>query len=72
MMDPSECTRFADRVAKLCCEQYNRLPKKGKPQQHKEWTLMAAVVSSMLPSGRGPDEIRSGLIPTRDVYDFRF
>ena len=35
---------FADRVAELCYRRYAQLPKKGKPQEGKEWTLMAAVV----------------------------
>ena len=35
---------FADRVAELCYRCYAQLPKKGKPQEGKEWMLMAAVV----------------------------
>ncbi|KAL8585753.1 hypothetical protein ACOMHN_040535 [Nucella lapillus] len=35
---------FADKVAELCYQHYTRLPKKGKPQPGKEWTLLAAVV----------------------------
>ncbi|XP_069113356.1 tRNA-specific adenosine deaminase 1-like isoform X2 [Argopecten irradians] len=35
---------FADTVANLCYQQYQGLPKEGKPQQGKEWTLMAAVI----------------------------
>ena len=35
---------FANKVAKMCYRQYNRLGKKGKPQEGKEWTLVAAVV----------------------------
>lgn len=35
---------FADRMAALCYKHYSQLPKKGKPQEGKEWTLLAAVV----------------------------
>lgn len=35
---------LADRVAGLCYKLYAQLPKKGKPQEGKEWTPMAAVV----------------------------
>ena len=35
---------FADEVAALCYKHYACLPKKGKPQESKEWTLLAAVV----------------------------
>ena len=35
---------FADRVAWLCYEKYDALPRTGKPQMGREWTLMAAVV----------------------------
>ncbi|XP_077983128.1 tRNA-specific adenosine deaminase 1-like [Glandiceps talaboti] len=35
---------FADTVASLCVEQYEKqLPKRGKPQSGREWTLLAAV-----------------------------
>lgn len=35
--------RFADRVADLCYKKYQSLPKKGKPQKNKEWTLLSCV-----------------------------
>ncbi|OWF39624.1 tRNA-specific adenosine deaminase 1-like [Mizuhopecten yessoensis] len=35
---------FADTVADRCYQQYQQLPKEGKPQKGKEWALMAAVV----------------------------
>ncbi|XP_070195560.1 tRNA-specific adenosine deaminase 1-like isoform X2 [Littorina saxatilis] len=35
---------FADQVAAMCYKHYTQLPKKGKPQEGKEWTLLAAVV----------------------------
>ncbi|XP_076448728.1 tRNA-specific adenosine deaminase 1-like isoform X2 [Babylonia areolata] len=34
----------ADKIADLCYNHYTQLPKKGKPQEGKEWTLLAAVV----------------------------
>ena len=36
--------RFADKVAELCYQKYQSLPKKGKPQENKEWTLLSCVV----------------------------
>ena len=36
--------RFADKVAELCYKKYQSLPKKGKPQKNKEWTLLSCVV----------------------------
>lgn len=35
--------RFADKVADLCYKKYQSLPKKGKPQKNKEWTLLSCV-----------------------------
>lgn len=35
---------FSNKVARLCCEHFKKLDKKGKPQGKHEWTLMAAVV----------------------------
>ncbi|KAK3579180.1 hypothetical protein CHS0354_022717 [Potamilus streckersoni] len=37
---------FPDKVARACFLQYDRLPKKGKPQKGREWTLLAGVVIS--------------------------
>ncbi|XP_048728117.2 tRNA-specific adenosine deaminase 1-like [Ostrea edulis] len=36
--------KFADKVADLCYAKYQSLPKKGKPQRDKEWTLLSCVV----------------------------
>ena len=36
--------KFSNKVARLCCEHFKKLDKKGKPQGKHEWTLMAAVV----------------------------
>ncbi|XP_054720708.1 tRNA-specific adenosine deaminase 1-like [Uloborus diversus] len=38
---------FANCIAKLCYEHFDRLPRKGKPQLNKEWTLLAAVLMSV-------------------------
>ena len=35
---------FADKLARLCCDHFNKLNKKGKPQIDGEWTLFAAIV----------------------------
>jgi hypothetical protein len=35
----------ADEIAQLCYEHYAiRLPKQGKPEPNRQWTLLAAVV----------------------------
>lgn len=43
-MECDSVTSLQDRIAHLCYNHYAHLPKKGKPQKNKEWTLMAAVV----------------------------
>ncbi|GIY38804.1 tRNA-specific adenosine deaminase 1 [Caerostris darwini] len=37
---------FPDEVAKLCYDNFTKLPSKGKPQKNKEWTLLAAILMS--------------------------
>ena len=37
-------TTFADKVSSLCLQKYAKLPKKGKPQKGKEWTLLAGII----------------------------
>uniref|UniRef100_UPI003AAEA171 tRNA-specific adenosine deaminase 1 n=1 Tax=Centroberyx gerrardi TaxID=166262 RepID=UPI003AAEA171 len=34
----------ADEIAKLCYERFHELPRRGKPEPGREWTLLAAVV----------------------------
>ena len=34
----------ADEIAKLCYERLEQLPRRGKPEPGREWTLLAAVV----------------------------
>lgn len=36
--------RFADSIASLCFKSFDKLPKKGKPQDGKEWTVLAAFL----------------------------
>jgi len=35
---------FADKVALLCYKHFEKLPKKGKPQLDREWTILAAIL----------------------------
>ncbi|XP_023378918.1 tRNA-specific adenosine deaminase 1 isoform X1 [Pteropus vampyrus] len=42
---PTQTMWTADEIARLCYEHYEiRLPKQGKPEPNREWTLLAAVV----------------------------
>ncbi|XP_029379691.1 tRNA-specific adenosine deaminase 1 isoform X1 [Echeneis naucrates] len=36
----------ADEIANLCYERFEQLPRKGKPEPGREWTLLAAVVKT--------------------------
>ena len=36
--------KFADKLASLCYQKYSKLPKKGKPQKGKEWTIVAGIL----------------------------
>ena len=42
---------LADTIAKHCYDHYGNLPKKGKPQEGKEWTLLAAIVQETKENG---------------------
>ncbi|XP_028286565.1 tRNA-specific adenosine deaminase 1 [Parambassis ranga] len=46
----------ADEVAKLCYERFSQLPRRGKPEPGREWTLLAAVVKVSRCSGSDSDE----------------
>ena len=35
---------LADQVASLCYKHFDKLPKKGKPLEGREWTILAAIV----------------------------
>ncbi len=42
---PVRCNMVtADEIAKLCYERFSELPRRGKPEPGREWTLLAAVV----------------------------
>ncbi|XP_052022799.1 tRNA-specific adenosine deaminase 1 isoform X2 [Apodemus sylvaticus] len=45
----------ADEIAQLCYAHYVRLPKQGKPEPNREWTLLAAVVKVQSPSNQACD-----------------
>lgn len=52
----------ADEIAQLCYAHYNvRLPKQGKPEPNREWTLLAAVVKIQSPANQACDT------PDKDV-----
>lgn len=34
----------ADEIAELCYERFSQLPRRGKPEPGREWTLLAAVL----------------------------
>lgn len=34
----------ADEIARLCYERFDQLPRRGKPEAGREWTLLAAVL----------------------------
>lgn len=42
---PARCNMVnADEIARLCYERFNQLPRRGKPEPGREWTLLAAVL----------------------------
>lgn len=45
--------QFATRVAVLCYDEFNALPKSGKPISGREWTSLAAIVRSNNCNGTG-------------------
>lgn len=54
--------QFANRIAKFCVKHFSQtLPRKGKPQDGKEWTLLAAVVMT-----KSNERLSSG----KDTGDF--
>jgi len=39
---------FADKISYVCCNHYKQFVKKtGKPQNDREWTVLAAVVAEL-------------------------
>ncbi|XP_053461922.1 tRNA-specific adenosine deaminase 1-like [Nycticebus coucang] len=53
---PAETVWTANEIAQLCYEHYGiRLPKQGKPEPNREWTLLAAVVKIHSPAVQACD-----------------
>uniref|UniRef100_A0A3P9CEE3 tRNA-specific adenosine deaminase 1 n=1 Tax=Maylandia zebra TaxID=106582 RepID=A0A3P9CEE3_9CICH len=65
----------ADEVAKLCYERFSQLPRRGKPEPGREWTLLAAVLQITLAMevvslGTGTKCIgQTAMSPTGDVLN---
>lgn len=58
----------ADEIAQLCYAHYNvRLPKQGKPEPNREWTLLAAVVKIQSPAGQTCDTTDKEVQVTKEV-----
>lgn len=55
----------ADEIARLCYERFNELPRRGKPEPGREWTLLAAVVRVTRCSQSGQGGTRSSIIYTQ-------
>lgn len=52
----------ADEIARLCYAHYSvRLPKQGKPEPKREWTLLAAVVKIQSPANQACDTTDKGV-----------
>ncbi|XP_057609961.1 tRNA-specific adenosine deaminase 1 [Chionomys nivalis] len=58
----------ADEIAQLCYTHYSvKLPKQGKPEPNREWTLLAAVVKIQSPSGQTCDTTDKEVQVTKEV-----
>lgn len=67
-MDSISPTNFADKVAKLCVDKFNELPKTGKPQKN-EWTILAAVVKCcVLPR---QDTVKTNIVSVAERCEHR-
>lgn len=50
---PAPTMWTADEIAQLCYAHYSvKLPKQGKPEPNREWTLLAAVVKIQSPANQ--------------------
>lgn len=47
----------ADEISKLCYKRFSELPKRGKPEPGREWTLLAAVVKCSVSPNQEKGEI---------------
>lgn len=54
----------ADEIARLCYERFKQLPRRGKPEPGREWTLLAAVVRVSRGDRSGQGATRSSIIYT--------
>ncbi|XP_041853654.1 tRNA-specific adenosine deaminase 1 isoform X2 [Melanotaenia boesemani] len=66
----------ADQIAELCYERFSQLPRRGKPDPGREWTLLAAVVQvtrsemEVVSMGTGTKCIgRAAMSPAGDVLN---
>ncbi|CAG5958362.1 unnamed protein product [Menidia menidia] len=50
----------ADEVAKMCYERFSQLPRRGKPEPGREWTLLAAVVQ--ITQVKGSDSVEKEVV----------
>nr|XP_004659551.2 tRNA-specific adenosine deaminase 1 isoform X2 [Jaculus jaculus] len=58
----------ADEIAQLCYEHYSiKLPKRGKPERNREWTLLAAVVKIQSPADQACDTLDKPVRVTKEV-----
>ncbi|XP_031313903.1 tRNA-specific adenosine deaminase 1 isoform X1 [Camelus dromedarius] len=58
----------ADEIARLCYKHYgSRLPKQGKPEANREWTLLASVVKIQPAAGQACDFPDGGVQVTKEV-----
>ncbi|XP_055477366.1 tRNA-specific adenosine deaminase 1 isoform X1 [Psammomys obesus] len=57
-----------DEIAQLCYAHYNvKLPKQGKPEPNREWTLLAAVVKIQSPADQAWDSTEKQVPVTKEV-----
>uniref|UniRef100_A0A8I6GI65 tRNA-specific adenosine deaminase 1 n=1 Tax=Rattus norvegicus TaxID=10116 RepID=A0A8I6GI65_RAT len=57
----------ADEIAQLCYAHYIKLPKQGKPEPNREWTLLAAVVKIQTPANQACDTPDKQIQVTKEV-----
>ncbi|KAG8514672.1 tRNA-specific adenosine deaminase 1, partial [Galemys pyrenaicus] len=65
---PTQTMWTADEIAHLCYEHYGtRLPKQGKPEPNREWTLLAAVVKIQPTTDHACDDPDQKVQVTKEV-----
>lgn len=55
-----------DEVARMCYERYTALPRRGKPEEGREWTQLAAVIQVT----RCPDTHTGGCTRSRSTVQY--